>query len=103
MGFVSFFVTGRSYASPYFILTVPVGAIGYYLLWRNGAPHAWHATKSSNRRVGAVPKACVVDGILMISFVAIRGNGLLLLCHIFRPSDRTYTEDLKAKKHDAVL
>ena len=36
MGFVSFFTTGRSYASPYFILMVPVGVMGYYLLWENG-------------------------------------------------------------------
>ena len=31
MGFVSFFTTGRSYASPSFIIMVPVDAMCYYL------------------------------------------------------------------------
>ena len=32
MGFVRFFAACRSYASPYFILTMPMDAMGYYLL-----------------------------------------------------------------------
>ena len=32
MGFVRFFAACRSYASPYFILMVPVDAIDYYFL-----------------------------------------------------------------------
>ena len=67
MGFVRFFAACRSYASPYFILTVPMNAWGYYLLWENnanGTSHAWHASESTNRRAGAAPNACAVDGML---------------------------------------
>ena len=64
--FVRFFAACRSYTSPYFILTMPVDAIGYYLLWgnvSNGTSHAWHATESANRRVGAASNACAVGGV----------------------------------------
>ena len=41
--FVRFFAACRSYASPYFILTVPMDAMGYYLLWGDGANGISHA------------------------------------------------------------
>ena len=67
MGFVSFFTTGKSYVSPSFILMVPVDAMGYYLLWGNGAngtSYAWHAAEPANRRAGVAHNACAVDGML---------------------------------------
>ena len=52
--FVMFLFFGamfQSFSSPYFILTVPVDAIGYCLLWGNGANgalHARHAAEPAN-------------------------------------------------------